>query len=175
MKKPKKAMVATTWSNSDSSSLEEEKKIGRRANFCLMENEKEIEDQCFEAQLKKRQPWYLDNGCSRHMTSNENLFAKLDRKKCGSVSFGDDSKGIIQGIRTIGNISQTQIKHVLFVKGLKHNLLSISQFCDREKTLVIEESIHIIFYETNAVQRKVVLDDDDANVIEKKMEKIEFG
>ncbi|EOY31696.1 Uncharacterized protein TCM_038756 [Theobroma cacao] len=39
-----------------------------------------------------------------------------------------------------------------------------------KRTLVIEKSIHIIFYETNGAQRKVVLDDDDD--IEKKMEKM---
>ena len=62
-----------------------------------------------------KKPWYLDIGCSRHMIGDESLFQKLDRNRGGSVTFGDNSKWAIQGIGTIGNNSQTQIKHVLYV------------------------------------------------------------
>ena len=88
-------------------------------------------EKCLKAQPKKKQPWYLDSGCLRHMTDDESLFQELDRKKSGNVSFGDNSKGIIRGIGTIGNNSQTQIKNVLLVENLKFNLLSISQLCDK--------------------------------------------
>ncbi|WRX20691.1 Integrase [Theobroma cacao] len=83
------------------------------------------------AQLKKKQPWYMDSGCSWHMRGDKMLFAQLDKRKRGTVSFGDDSKSKIHGIGTVGKNSQTQISHVLLVKGLKHNLLSISQLCDK--------------------------------------------
>ena len=59
------------------------------------------------------------------MIDNDSLFQELYCNRNGSVTFGDNSKGVIQGIETIGNNSQTQIKHVLYVEGLKHNLLSI--------------------------------------------------
>ena len=65
------------------------------------------------------------------MTGDDSLFQELDRKKSGNVSFGDNSKGIIRGIDTIGNNSHTQIKNVLLVENLKFNLLSISQLCDK--------------------------------------------
>ncbi|EOY31699.1 Uncharacterized protein TCM_038764 [Theobroma cacao] len=137
-KKSKKAMVVAAWSDSDTSSSEtDDKKSKERANICLMaqEDETEVEldlkETCSKAQLKKKQPWYLDSGCSRHMTGHEMLFAQLDKRKGGTVSFGDDSKGRIHGIGTVGKNSQTQISHVLLVKGLKHNLLSISQLCDK--------------------------------------------
>ena len=73
-------------------------------------------ERCSKAQPKKKQPWYLDSGCSRHMTSDESLFQELDRKKSGNVSFGDNSKGIIRGIDTIGNNSHTQIKMCFLLK-----------------------------------------------------------
>ena len=73
-----------------------------------------------------KKPWYLDNGCSRHMINDESLFQELDWNRSESVTFGDNFKGAIQRIRTIGNNFQTQIKHVLYIEGLKHNLLSIS-------------------------------------------------
>ena len=36
--------------------------------------------------------WYLDNGCSRHMTGDRSLFKGFESKKGGNVTFGDGSK-----------------------------------------------------------------------------------
>ena len=55
---------------------------------------------------------------------------KLDAKDEGYITFGDNEKGKIIGIGEIGNPQSLSIHHVLFVDGLKHNLLSISQLCD---------------------------------------------
>ncbi|XP_004500178.1 uncharacterized protein [Cicer arietinum] len=49
----------------------------------------------------------------------------------GCVKYGDNNKGKILGIGDIGSNSIAVIKDVLFVEGLKHNLLSISQLCDK--------------------------------------------
>ena len=64
------------------------------------------------------------------MTGHPDLFAVLHHKEGGTVTFGDNNKGLIIGIGNIGNIDKPLIKDVLLVKGLKHNLLSISQMCD---------------------------------------------
>ena len=40
--------------------------------------------------------WYLDSGCSRHMTRNCTLFKTFESKKCGNVTFGDRSKSQIK-------------------------------------------------------------------------------
>ena len=74
-----------------------------------------------KAQPKKKQPWYLDSGCSRHMIDDESLFQELDRNKSENVSFGDNSKGVIRGIGTISNNSHTQIKNVFLIENLKYN------------------------------------------------------
>ena len=47
------------------------------------------------------------------------------------MTYGDNNKGKILGKGTIGNENIFLIHDVLYVEGLKHNLLSISQFCDR--------------------------------------------
>ena len=36
--------------------------------------------------------WYLDSGCSRHMTGDQSLFKVFESKKGGNVTFGDGSK-----------------------------------------------------------------------------------
>ncbi|WRX30248.1 Reverse transcriptase [Theobroma cacao] len=101
-------MVVTTWSDSDTSSSEaKDEKSEERANLCLVaqydetEIELHLKETCSRAQLKKKRPWYMDSGCSRHMTGDEMLFAQLDKKKGGIISFGDDSKGRIHGIGTV--------------------------------------------------------------------------
>ena len=68
-----------------------------------------------------KKPWYLNSGCSRHMTGDKSLFQELDGDKSGIVTFCDNSKGVIQGIGTIGNTSQTLIKHVLYSEDFMHN------------------------------------------------------
>ena len=41
--------------------------------------------------------WYLDNGCSRHMTGDQSLFKVFESKKGGNVTFCDGSKSKIKG------------------------------------------------------------------------------
>ena len=45
--------------------------------------------------------WYLDSGCSRHMTGNKALFKSLFNGKIGTVTFGDGSKSVIRDIGTV--------------------------------------------------------------------------
>ena len=49
------------------------------------------------------QLWYLDSGCSRHMTGDLSKFISLSRKDEGMVTFGDNKKGKIIGKGDIGN------------------------------------------------------------------------
>ena len=74
--------------------------------------------------------WYLDSGCSRHMTGNKALFKTLFEGKIGTVTFRDGSKSVIKGIRTMDILGLPVFEDVWYVDGLKANLLSISQICD---------------------------------------------
>ena len=76
--------------------------------------------------------WYLDSGCSRHMTGNKGLFKTLFEGKIGTVTFGDGSKYVIRGIGTVDILGLSVFKDVWYVDGLKANLLNISQICDNE-------------------------------------------
>ena len=86
----------------------------------------------------------MDSGCSRHMTGDESKFAFLTKRKGGYVTFGDNSKGRIIGQGNIGNGTSSLIESVLLVDGLKHNLLSISQLCDKGFKVIFEASHCII-------------------------------
>ena len=92
--------------------------------------------------------WYLERGCSRHMTGDRSLFKVFESKKGGNVTFGDGSKSHIKGMGISSLPRLPDIANVLYVEGLRVNLLSISQICDqnfmvlflKEKFLVMNES-----------------------------------
>ena len=80
------------------------------------------------------------------MTWDINNFTTLSRyDEGGTVTFGDDSKGTIIGIGNIKIGASPLIENVVLVDGLKHNLLSISQLCDRGLKVVFDESSCKIF------------------------------
>ncbi|KAI3667434.1 hypothetical protein L6452_42491 [Arctium lappa] len=86
----------------------------------------------FQAKRKENQSmpiWYLDSGCSRHMTGNKELLSSFKAKFGGAVTFGDNVQGQIKGYGELsrGNVL---VSKVAYVDGLKHNLISISQLCD---------------------------------------------
>jgi len=93
----------------------------------------------------KKDLWYLDSGCSRHMTGDKTKFAKLELKEEGFVTYGDNNKGRILGNGVIGNGSSFNIKNVLLVEGLKHNLISISQLCDKGFKVMFEPNSYLIY------------------------------
>ena len=64
------------------------------------------------------------------MCGNKFLFTTLKDHKAGSVTFGDGGKAPILGKGTVEVEGMPPFKNVLFVVGLKANLLSISQICD---------------------------------------------
>ena len=70
--------------------------------------------------------WYLDNGCSRHLTGDRSLFKVFESKKGGNVTFGDGSKSQIKGKGIISLPRLPDIANVLYIEGLRMNLLSIS-------------------------------------------------
>jgi hypothetical protein len=66
------------------------------------------------------------------MTGDKSKFLSLKENKSGSVTFGNDAPGNIigKGLVSLSN-GRSKAQDVLFVGGLKHNLLSVSQICDK--------------------------------------------
>jgi hypothetical protein len=81
------------------------------------------------------------------MTGDKNKFTSLTLKDGGNVKFGDNSKGKIIGIGNIGKTHSLVIEDVLLVDGLKHNLLSISQLCDKGYNVIFKSIMCIIVNE----------------------------
>ena len=81
--------------------------------------------------MRGKSCWYLDSGCSRHMSGDKNQFLSLTAFDGGCVTFGDNSKGSVVGVGKVGKSLSNAIDDVYYVVGLQHNLLSISQLCDK--------------------------------------------
>ncbi|GJT29412.1 hypothetical protein Tco_0909687 [Tanacetum coccineum] len=73
--------------------------------------------------------WYLDSGCSKHMTGDRSQLTNFISKFLGTVKFGNDQVAKIMGYGDyqIGNVT---ISRVYYIEGLGHNLFSVGQFCD---------------------------------------------
>ncbi|KAH9658404.1 hypothetical protein KPL70_023484 [Citrus sinensis] len=100
----KKAMVATWDDNDEETSDDDEQQ--EMTNLALMAIGEESCDELDEGSKKKKNKWYLDSGCSRHMTGNYSWFSSFTKiENGGDVSFGDNSKGKIIGI---GNVEQQE-------------------------------------------------------------------
>ena len=78
------------------------------------------------------------------MTRDPSQFSKLTSIDEGYVTFGDNNKGKTIDKGTIGNKSNFFIEDVLLVDDLKHNILSISQLCDKEYIIKFESNACII-------------------------------
>lgn len=73
----------------------------------------------------------LDSGCSKHMTEDKSLFTHFTEVQDGRVTFSDGNSTGIVGKGTVEVPGIPKLNDVLYVKGLKHNLISISQICDK--------------------------------------------
>nr|GEZ39285.1 hypothetical protein [Tanacetum cinerariifolium] len=75
--------------------------------------------------------WYLDSGCSKHMTGDRSRLMNFVKKFIETVRFGNDHVGAIMGYGDYV-IGESVISRVYYVEGLGHNLFFVSQFCDSD-------------------------------------------
>ncbi|KAL8147483.1 hypothetical protein AgCh_004981 [Apium graveolens] len=108
----------------------------------------------------------LDGGCSRHMTGNKVLLSDFVEKAGPRVSYGDCNMEKTLGYGNI-NLGNVIIETVALVSGLKHNLLSVSQICDR--------GYHVDFFEehcevvSNSTGKMVLKDYRHGNIYEARL------
>ncbi|GJZ55354.1 hypothetical protein Tco_0610547 [Tanacetum coccineum] len=73
--------------------------------------------------------WYLDSGCSKHMTGHRDKLINFVSKFIATVRFGSDHFVTIMGYGDL-QIENIIISQVYYVEGLGHNLFSVRKFCD---------------------------------------------
>ncbi|GJS64150.1 hypothetical protein Tco_0678714 [Tanacetum coccineum] len=75
--------------------------------------------------------WYLDSGCSKHMTGDLSWLKNFMKRFTETVRFRNDHFGAIMGYVDYV-IGDSVISRVYYVEGLGHNMFSVKQFCDSD-------------------------------------------
>ncbi|GJT53645.1 retrovirus-related pol polyprotein from transposon TNT 1-94 [Tanacetum coccineum] len=103
-----------------------------------------------EKDYLKRYIWYLDSGCSRHMTGIKQYLHRYSKESGPKVVFGDNSSGNTEGYGSV-NCNGITFTKFTYVNGLKHNLISISQLCDANFKVLFTKTQGTIFNQNNEV------------------------
>uniref|UniRef100_A0A2N9H9S1 CCHC-type domain-containing protein n=1 Tax=Fagus sylvatica TaxID=28930 RepID=A0A2N9H9S1_FAGSY len=184
--KYKKKALKVTWDDSDESDSDNNSSDNEVANLCLLgyinesnisedehasfcplafnDDESATEDLCLMAyedevcliSKSTKDKWFLDSGCSRHMTGDKNKFTSLTLKDGGNVKFGDNSKGKIIGIDNLGKFDAKSDEGIFL--GYSTNSKAYRVF--NKRTMVVDESMHVVFDETNPFHIKNNCDDE---------------
>ncbi|XP_059068383.1 uncharacterized protein LOC131858915 [Cryptomeria japonica] len=84
--------------------------------------------------------WYVDSGCSNHMTGDTSKFLSLKENCKGTIRFGSNDSATIVGKGSISfDNGWTTTQNVFYVEGLRHNLLSVSQMYDNGYNVVFHK------------------------------------
>jgi hypothetical protein len=91
--------------------------------------------------------WLMDSGYSRHMTGNKKWFSSLTPLSHKEyVTFGDDKKGKVLGTGVIMVNDCFTLNDITLVDRLRYNMLSVSQLCDADLSVLFRKSDSHIFY-----------------------------
>ena len=90
--------------------------------------------------------WLMDSGYSRHMTGNKKWFSSLTPLSHKEyVTFGDDKKGKVLGTGIIKVNDYFTLNNVALMDRLRYNLLSVSQLCDADwSVLFLKSDSHVL-------------------------------
>lgn len=85
------------------------------------------------ASEKRNDVWYIDSGCSNHMTGDKSIFVSIDTSINSQVKMGNGALVKAQGKGTISvntKKGERRIHDVLLVPDLEQNLLSVGQLIE---------------------------------------------
>ena len=94
--------------------------------------------------------WFLDSGCSNHMSGDQTWFLDMDTTVTSSVKLGNGTKLDVAGkgsIRLLVGQLSLIIQDVFYVPKLQTNLLSIGQLQEKNLSFVLRKNICQIFHE----------------------------
>lgn len=86
--------------------------------------------------VKCSEEWYLDSGCSTHMIGRNDWFVKINCTMKKKVKFADDTTLMTDDIDDVlimrRDDGHSLIKDVLYISGIKCNLISIDQLLEKD-------------------------------------------
>ncbi|GJV35729.1 retrovirus-related pol polyprotein from transposon TNT 1-94 [Tanacetum coccineum] len=98
----------------------------------------------------KRSVWYLDSGCSKHMTGVKQYLHIYSKESGPKVVFGDNCSRDTNRYGSV-NCNGITFTRVAYVNGLKHNFISINKLCDANFKVLFTKTQRTIFNQNNEV------------------------
>ncbi|CAN6562150.1 unnamed protein product [Malus baccata var. baccata] len=98
--------------------------------------------------VKVNNSWYIDSGCSNHMTGDESLLVNVQRNLTSKVKMGTGEIVQVAGKGTLvieTKLGRKHIQEVMFVPGLEENLLSVGQMMEHGYYLLFGGDVVNIF------------------------------
>lgn len=105
--------------------IKEDRSIPVDSTSCI------IKEKALAAKVEEKDEWVIDSSCLHHMTGDKSKFMSMERYDGGIVRFGDDKAHVIYGKGSISFDGKHNTDGVLYVQGLKHNILSVGQIVDK--------------------------------------------
>lgn len=88
--------------------------------------------------------WYIDSGRSTHVTSQEELFTKINENYSSEVIFCDDSVSKVKGNDIVGilelHVKKKLIQGTLLTLAFKKNLLYMGKMMEKNYKLVFDNN-----------------------------------
>lgn len=122
------------------------------ANYVELSEKEELLLMAFVEEVGSQREcmWFLDSGCSNHMTGDKSWFTNLDEKSMHTVRLGNNSKMRVQGqgsVKVILDGRSHIIPYVYYVPDLNTNLLSLGQLQERKMVILIKEGSCKVYHE----------------------------
>lgn len=119
--------------------------IGKGTQKANCANQTEVTGNLFYAnsvitEVQMHGNWYIDSGCSNHMTGNAELLVDVRTNVHGKVQMPTGNLVDVAGIGSLvieTSVGKKYIREVMFLPGLKENLLSVGQ--------MDEHGYHLLF------------------------------
>ncbi|WJX39045.1 hypothetical protein P8452_26635 [Trifolium repens] len=93
--------------------------------------------------------WYFDSGCSNHMTGNRSILTDFDEYLNTKIRLANSDSIKAEGMGNVviqrSNGKKAVIEKVLYVPGMKCNLMSIGQLISKGFKIVIEDETLQLF------------------------------
>ena len=137
--------------NCRSKQNQEQERPTQQANY-TEEEENEPKAKLFmvsqSSQSAEKQTWYIDSGCTSHMSKDEGLFNQLDKSIKTKVKLGNGTVVEAQGKDSVAVQTKENTKYihdVLSIPCLTQNLLSVAQMLQNGYSLSFKDKCCYIY------------------------------
>jgi len=135
------------------------------ANFSKEEDQ--LFYSCMNVEHKEEEVWYLDSGCSHHITGDRSSFETLDEEFSSHIELGDNKRVEIKERGDVAIHSNKGnkkcIHYVFYYPSIGQNLLSVGQIMRRGYRLIFDHA-QCEIYNKNTNQKVVVVKMSSNNI-----------